>query len=179
MAAFTETDIISAVTYAIGNPSVSEYPDEAKQDVLRRALAHYSQYKPLKKTGKFTTQSGVQQYDIASSYAYLVGVTQVFYGSNQQDLTGFYGNVYDRLVQVSELQDMDTISNESLRVIDDRNMSVIEASQRYDYEMLDDTTVSLIPTPQDARDVYFTYTLIKTVADLKEREYQDIVDFTF
>jgi len=175
----TENEIISAITYAMGSPSISEYPDAPKRDALRRALVHYSQYKPLKKMGSFETIADQQQYDIASSYSYLVGVTEVYYGSTQQDLTGFYGNVYDRLIQISEYQDMDTISNESLRVIDKQNLGVIEKSTEYDFHMLDDVIVALIPTPEDVRTVYFEYSIIKTVADLKENEYQDIVDFTF
>jgi hypothetical protein len=179
MATFTEDDIITAVTYAIGNPSLSEYPDAPKRDALRRGLVSYSKYKPLRRIGSFTTVANQQQYDIASSYAYLVGVGEVFYGATGQDLTGFYGNVYDRLVQISELQEYDTISNEALRVIDKQSMGVIEASTRYETHMIDDATVALIPTPEDVRTIYFEYSLIKTVADLKENEYQDIVDFTF
>ncbi len=179
MATFTEDDIIDAVTFAMGSPSISEYPDAPKRDALRRALAHYSQYKPLRRMGSFSTIADQQQYDIASSYAYLVEVTEVYYGATGQDLTGFYGNVYDRLIQISEYQDMDTIANEALRVIDKQNISVVEASVEYDSKMVDDNTVALIPTPEDIRTVYFEYTIIKTVADLKENEYQDIVDFTF
>jgi hypothetical protein len=175
----TEDNIIDAVTVALGNPSVSELSLASKQDALRRGLNHYSQYKPLRRLGVFSTIADQQQYDIASSYAYLVEVNEVYYGATGQDLTGFYGNVYDRLIQISELQGMDTISHEALRVIDKQNVSVIEASMRYDTEMLDDVTVALIPTPEDVRDVYFVYSLIKTVADLREIEYQDVVDFTF
>ena len=179
MPTFTEDNIVDAVTYALGSPSLSEYPDVAKQDALRRGLIHYSQYKPLRKIGKFATVANQQQYDIAGSYAYLVGVNEVFYGAIGQDFTGFYGNVYDGLVNISELQGLDTISNESLRVIDNQAIGVIEASTRYETEMIDDVTVALIPTPEDVRDIYFTYSIIKTVGDLKEREYQDVVDFTF
>ena len=179
MSAFTEEDVIGAVTIALGNPTVTEYADASKRDALRRALAHYSTYRPLRRIGVFTTVADQQQYDIASSYAYLVGVTDVFYGATGQDLTGYFGNVYDNLVSVSNARGLDTISNESLRVIDDQNTSVMQASNRYEHEMLDDVTVALIPTPEDVRNVYFEYTIIKTVSDLKEREYQDIVDFTF
>jgi hypothetical protein len=179
MATFTEDNIISAVSFALGNPSESEYPESARRDALRRALVQYSQYKPLRKLGVFTTQSDVQQYDIASSYAYLISVNEVFYGATEQSFAGFYGVEYDPLAQVLGLQDMDLVSHEALRVIREQSISVIEGSQRYETEMLDDTTVALIPTPEDVRDVYFSYTLIKTVNDLKEREYQDIVDFTF
>lgn len=179
MATFTEDNIIDAVTFAMGSPSISEYPDAPKRDALRRALVHYSQYKPLKRIGSFSTIADQQQYDIASSYAYLVEVAEVFYGATGEDLAGFYGNIYDRLVQISEYQNMDTISNEALRVIDKQNISVVHDSVEYDFKMVDEVTVALIPTPEDIRTVYFEYTLIKTVADLKENEYQDIVDFTF
>ena len=179
MATFTEDDIISAVTFAIGNPSESEYPTTAKQDGLRRALSHYSQYKPLRRIGKFTTQADVQQYDIASSYTYLVGVTDIFYGpAGGQDLTGAYGDLYDNLLNLSGSQGPDMITNEALRVIEDQSIGVIEASRRFGHHMIDDNIVALIPTPTDIRDVYFEYTIIKTVADLKELEYQDIVDFS-
>jgi len=179
MATFTEENIINAVTKAMGNPSLTEASYADKQDDLRRALAHYSMYKPLRRIGVFQTVANQQQYDIASSYTYLVAVNEVFYGAIGQDLTGFYGNVYDRLVNISELRGLDTIKNESLRVIDKQSIGVIEASNRYETDMVDDVTVALIPTPEDVRDVYFTYSIIKTVADLRESEYQDIVDFTF
>lgn len=179
MATFTEEDILNAVTFAIGSPSESEYPNAAKQDALRRALTHYSQYRPLKRIGVFSTVADQQQYDIASSYTYLVGVKEVYYGSTEGDLSGFYGNVYDRLVNISSLQDMDVLSHEALRVIDKQTVGVIEASHRYETHMVDEVTVALIPTPEDVRDVYFEYSTIKAVSDLKEREYQDIVDFTF
>lgn len=179
MAAFTEDDIISAVTIALGNPSTAEYSNAAKLDALRRARGHYSRYKPIRNIGSFSTIADQQQYDIASSYAYLISVTEVHYGATGQDLTGFYGNVYDRLTPLPESGDLDTISNESLRVINDQNASVIQESNRYEHKMIDDVTVALIPTPEDVRDVYFEYTTIKAVADMRESEYQDIVDFTF
>lgn len=177
MSALTETEIIDAVTNAIGNPSTDEYSLAAKQDALRRALTEYSKYKPIRRIGVFQTVADQQQYDIGSSYSYLVGITNVFYGSNSEDLTGYYGNTgiwFDQLA----LGNLDTLNNESLRVIDNQAISVAQDALRFDYEMLDDNIVALMPTPEDARNVYFMYTLIKAVDDLRESEYQDIVDFT-
>ena len=174
--AILESDIINALTVKLGNPSESEYSEISKLSSIRRALVHYSEYKPLKKIGKFTSVVGVQQYDIGSSYAYLVGISEVFYGANVQNPAGFYNNIYDKLV--NSVSDFD-INNESIRVINDQVRSVIEKSTRYDYEMIDDNVVALIPTPEEVLDVYFSYDIIKTVDDLRESEFEDIVDFSF
>ena len=179
MATFTEDDIINGLTFALGQANVAEYSDAAKRDALRRGLIQYSKYKPLRRIGVFSTVANQQQYDIASSYSYLIDVTEVYYGATGEDITGFYGNVYDRLISISETRGLDVISNESLRVIDDQNVSAIQESHRYSHKMIDDVNVALIPTPEDVRDVYFEYTLIKEVSDLRESEYQDIIDFSF
>jgi len=180
MPTFTESDVLNAVSVAMGSPSEIEYSKMNKQDALRRGLIQYSQFRPLKKIGQFETVKDQQDYDIGSSYSYLIGITGVFYGLNDSiDLSSLYGNVYDNFVNTAELRGINTLDQEALRYIDSQMISVIQASQRYDYHKTDDNTIALIPVPIDVRTIFFTYSTIRSLSDLRENDYQDIVDFTF
>lgn len=180
MPTFTESDVLNAVTLALGYLSETEFSTTNKQDALRRGLIQYSQFRPLRKIGSFTTEADVQQYDIGSSYSYLIGITGVFYGSGEMtDLNYLYNSVYSVYANTSAMRGIETLDHEALRVLDDRVISLIQSSQRYDYHKIDDNVVALIPIPTTIREIFFTYSIIRTFNDLRENDYQDIIDFTF
>jgi len=180
MPTFTESDVLNAVFKALGSPSETEYSTADREDALRRGLIQYSQFRPLRKIGSFETEANQQIYDLGSSYAYLIGITDVFYGpSDGLDLTYQYNTIYNQYLDTAALSGINTLKHEALRVTDEQALSLIQASQRYDHEKLDDNNVALIPTPTGTVTIYFTYSIIRTLADLRENDYQDIVDFTF
>jgi hypothetical protein len=180
MPTFTESDVLNAVSKALGSPPESEYSTADKQDALRRGLIQYSQFRPLRKIGSFETEANTQIYDIGSSYSYLIGITDVFYGpSDSPDLEYMYNAVQSDYINTAASGNLNTINHEALRVMDERALSLLQSSKRYDFEPLDDNNVALIPTPTSVQTIFFTYTIIRTLDDLRENDYQDIVDFTF
>lgn len=180
MPTFTESDVLNAVSKALGSPPESEYSAADKQDALRRGLIQYSQYRPLRKIGSFETEVNIQIYDIGSSYSYLIGINDVFYGpSDSLDLQYSYTALQSEYINTAALGGLNTINHEALRVLDERVLSLLQASKRYDFEKLDDNNVALIPTPTGVQTIFFTYSTIRTLDDLRENDYQDIVDFTF
>lgn len=180
MSTFTESDVLNAVSKALGSPPESEYSIADKQDALRRGLIQYSQFRPLRKIGSFITEADKQIYDIGSSYSYLIGITDVFYGTGDMpDLDRSFNTLQAEYVNSVALGDVNTLRHEALRVTDEQALSLIQAAQRYDYEKIDDNNVALIPTPTKVVEIFFMYSLIRTLDDLRENDYQDIVDFTF
>jgi len=176
----TESEVLNAVSVALGSPSESEYSTAAKQDALRRGLIQYSQFRPKRMFGNFQTVIDQQQYDIGSSYSYLIGITDVFYAPDDSISYTQYGSaVYDNIVPLTNSRNINTIEQEALRVIDNQITSVLQSGQRYDHHKVNDNTIALMPTPTIVKTVYFSYSLIKDISDLRESEYQDIIDFTF
>lgn len=175
--AITEEAVIEALTNALGSPSEAEYGLVKKQSAIRRALIEYSEYCPLKKVGSFTTVIGQQRYDIGASYSYLLHVNNVFYGSESMDFTEFFGDSYGR-VSTNRVDGLNRVESEALRMLDHNAQAVLQAQSRAAVNIEDDT-VDLIPPPTGVKEIFFDYTLIKSLSDLKEREFQNIVDFSF
>lgn len=175
-----ESDVLNAVVMALGNPSLIEFPQADREDALRRGLIQYSQFRPLRKLGSFDTVVDQQVYDLGSSYSYLIGITNVFYGPGDfANMDSFYAGFYNSYINTSNFSSVSTLDQQALRVIDNRMLAVIQASQRYDFHRVDDDNIALIPTPEDVKTIFFTYSDIRTLSDLRERDYQDTVDFMY
>jgi hypothetical protein len=176
MPTFTESDVINAAFKALGSISETEYSTSDRQDALRRALLEFSQYRPLRKIGSFNTEIDRQVYDLGSSYSYLLSITDVYYGpGDSPDLSLYYNTLTDEYLNA--FAGINTLNHEALRVIDNRTLSLVQSGQRWNFKRVDDNNVALIPTPTKVQTIYFTYSLIKTFNDLREQDYQDIVNF--
>lgn len=174
----TESEILDAVRIDMGVPSVTEWPDSNLQINLKAALIEYSKYKPLRKIGVFTTEANVQEYDIASSYSYFTGFEEIYYSSSAFSVSAdqtFYSSLAG---VISNNNGLNTIDNESLRIIEQRQVQYIQSVGDYTWESLERGKVHLIPTPSSTGNVYFMYKERKQVSTLAEEEFKDIVDFT-
>jgi hypothetical protein len=174
----SELEIINIVREDLGFPSETEMPESRIRRCLERGLVEYSKYRPIRRIGVFQTTKDVQTYDIGYGYAYLLDISDVHYMSPDtvESETGFFGSMIENVMDVGGLN---TLANEGLRSIQDREISVLQGSTMYDWEQLERGEVKLIPCPTSSQSVYFVYILRKTVDDLKWDEMQDVVDFTF
>lgn len=179
MPSFSQEDILNAVTYALGSPSEAEYSEEKKLSALKRAFIEFSKYKPKKNLGKFTTVIGQQEYDVGTSYAYMIGITDVYYNSSASITDDL--DIFEQVITetITNNMDLGLLNSEVLQTINKRNIATLQEASRLDFEIINTGTIALIPCPEDENEVFFSYSTIKTINELDEGDFQDIVDFAF
>ena len=182
----TTQAIVDAVRNAIGSPATSEYPDTKIEDCVTRGLIEYSNYVPLKYIDYFTTVVGTQSYELSDiaifagyDVATFLDIEEIFYkGISASSLIDAAFDI-DILLDNTLNFGINTFIQPSLQILENKEISNIQNYTIYETEIFNDTTVYLIPKPTSIQRVYFIYRAKRLVANLKDKEYQDIIDFVF
>jgi hypothetical protein len=182
----TQQSILDAVRNAIGSPATTEYPDTKTIDCLTRSLEVYSLYRPISNISYITTVANTQAYDfsdvsIFSDYneASFLRIKEMFYRGVSS--SSIIDSAFDADIILDNTLNygINIFIQESLKILEEKELYNIANYNKYDYKIFNDTTVYLIPKPTSIQNVYFIYESKRTVANLKASEYKDIVDLTF